>query len=488
MEGIITVSNKLNVLDLAFLSLEKHTTPVNVANLLIFEIPQNYNGNYTRDLMDKLEAQPAGAPFNLKLSSTNTARMPSWIEDENFDIHYHVRHSALPKPGTEKDLLELVSRLHSHLLDRGRPLWEFHLIEGLENKRFAIYMKMHHASIDGMGGIELMESILNLSPEHEVRAPWAGLPSKPKKQADEKQDFRIRTAHFTKKIGDRAKLLKDLSSIFIGQSLKTIGIKNNLAPAPFTAPKSMFNVPITGARRFAVKTISLSEIKAIGKQANATVNDMVLAMCAGALRHYMREKNQLPKKPLYASVPVSVRQVNRSGNQITYVAANLATDEPDTMTRLRKIGASTQQAKLEIEGLSPGAATGFAVLGQGLVAVMNQLNMTELLPPPANVTISNVPGPRAPLYFGDAKLVGTYPLSVLIDGQSLNITVVSYCDSIGFGLMACRDTIPDVNMLADYIEEALESIKAGIFLQNIMAEEALEKQSAPGSDTVNKQE
>ena len=158
------------------------------------------------------------------------------------------------------------------------------------------------------------------------------------------------------------------------------------------------------------------------------------------------------------------------------------------MTRLRKIGASTQQAKLEIEGLSPGAATGFAVLGQGLVAVMNQLNMTELLPPPANVTISNVPGPRAPLYFGDAKLVGTYPLSVLIDGQSLNITVVSYCDSIGFGLMACRDTIPDVNMLADYIEEALESIKAGIFLQNIMAEEALEKQSAPGSDTVNKQE
>lgn len=464
------MSTKLSALDLAFLSLEKQTTPVNVANLLIFEIPEGRSDTFMRELIDDLEKQAAGAPFNLKLSSTGTARMPSWVEDENFDIHYHVRHSALPKPGTEKDLMELVSRLHSRLLDRGRPLWEFHLIEGLENNRFAIYMKMHHASIDGMGGIELMETILKLAPEAQYVAPWTGLNKKKKPKSDEKVSLSERTAKITKKVGDRTRLLKDLSGLIWGTGLKSIGMKDNTAPAPFTAPKSMFNVPITGARRFAVKTISLSEIKAIGKEAGATVNDMVLAMCAGALRKYMREKEELPKKPLVASVPVSVRQVNRSGNQITYVAANLATDEPDTMTRLKKIGASTQNAKHEIEDLSPGAATSFAVVAQGLVAVLNQLNMTELLPPPANVTISNVPGPRAPLYFGDAKLVGTYPLSVLIDGQSLNITVVSYCDSIGFGLMACRDTIPDVNTLADYIEESLESIKAGLFLKKVMEE------------------
>ncbi|MBE1300679.1 MAG: wax ester/triacylglycerol synthase family O-acyltransferase [Alteromonadaceae bacterium] len=467
------MAHKLNALDLAFLSLEKQTTPVNVANLLIFEIPEGYEGNYPRDLIEKLEAQPAGAPFNLKLSSTNTARMPSWVEDDHFDIHYHVRHSALPKPGTEKDLMELVSRLHSRLLDRGRPLWEFHLIEGLEGNRFAIYMKMHHASIDGMGGIELMENILSLSADNAVKAPWVGLPPKPVKAEAEKKPISMRTADFTRKVGDRAKLLKDLSSLFWGQGLKTIGMRDNLAPAPFTAPKSMFNVPITGARRFAVKSMPLSEIKAIGKQAGATVNDIILAMCAGALRKYMTEKDALPKKSLIASVPVSVRQVNRTGNQITYVAANLATDEPDTMKRLQKIGASTTNAKYEIEDLSPGAATSFAVVAQGLVAVMNQLNMTELLPPPANVTISNVPGPRQPLYFGDAKLVGTYPLSVLIDGQSLNITVVSYCDTIGFGLMACRDTIPDVNHLADLIESALDGIKGGIFLENVMKEKGI---------------
>ena len=410
------MSQKLSALDLAFLSLEKQTTPVNVANLMIFDIPENYEGNYPRDLIEKLEAQPAGAPFNLKLSSTSTAKLPSWIEDDNFDIHYHVRHSALPKPGTEEDLMELVSRLHSRLLDRGRPLWEFHLIEGLENNRFAIYMKMHHASIDGMGGIELMEAILSPNDNQEVKAPWTGLNKTPRTKEKEKQALSERTAKLTRKIGDRAKLVKDLSSMFIGQGLKAVGVKDNLAPAVFTAPKSMFNVPITGARRFTVKTVSLSEIKAIGKEAGATVNDMVLAMCAGALRKYMTEKDALPKKPLIASVPVSVRQVNRTGNQITYVTANLATDEPDTMKRLQKIGASTQGAKHEIEDLSPGAATSFAVVAQGFVAVMNQLKMTELLPPPANVTISNVPGPRIPLYFGDAKLVGTYPLSVLIDG------------------------------------------------------------------------
>jgi diacylglycerol O-acyltransferase len=464
------LTRKLNALDLAFLSLEKQSTPVNIANLLIFEVPSGYTGNYARDVLEQLEAQPAAEPFNLKLSHTSAARMPSWIPDDNFDIHYHVRHSALPKPGNTRDLLELVSRLHGRLLDRGRPLWEFHLIEGLEDNRFAVYMKMHHASIDGMGGIELMENILTQSVTAQVTAPWAGVAKKSKTTVQLSQSLTDLSTQISRKVGDQAKLVKDLSSLFWNQGLKAIGIKNNLAPAPFTAPQSMFNVPITGARRFAVKNIALSEIKAIGKEAGATVNDMVLAMCATALRKYMREKGNLPKKPLIASVPVSVRQVHRSGNQITYVTANLATNEPDTMARLNKIEQSTSNAKQEIQDLSPTAVTGFAVVAQGLVAVMNQLNMTSALPPPANITISNVPGPREPLFFGDAKLTGTYPLSVLIDGQSLNITVVSYCDSIGFGLMACRDTIPDVDRLADYIEESLDAIKGGIFLKNLMQE------------------
>jgi diacylglycerol O-acyltransferase len=462
------MSNKLSALDLAFLALEKQTTPVNVASLAVFQIPENYEGNFTRDLLDKLEVQPAGPPFNQKLSNVSSAKLPSWVTDQHFDIHYHVRHSALPKPGKMTDLLELASRLHSRLLDRERPLWEFHLIEGLEGNKFALYMKMHHAAIDGMGGIELMEACLGLSATDVVRAPWVGINKSYKNHPQNSLSLGEKTAKFTAQVKGRANMVQDLSKIFLGQGLKVTGISKNTSPVPFTAPKSIFNVPITGARRFAIKSMSLSEVKAIGKQANATVNDMVLALCSGALRKYMLEKNALPKKSLIASVPVSVRQVNRTGNQITYVAADLATNEPDSMTRLAKIGASTKDAKEEIGAVSSDAATSFAVIAQGLVAVTNQLNMTNLLPPAANVTISNVPGPRQPLYFGQAKMEASYPLSVLIDGQSLNITVVSYCDSIDFGLMACRDTIADVAKIADYIDEAMDGIKGGIYMQGLL--------------------
>lgn len=465
------MSKKLNALDLAFLSLEKQSTPVNVASLTIFEIPKGYKGNFPRDLLAKLESQKAGPPFNQKLSSVHSAALPSWETDNEFDIHYHVRHSALPKPGKLADLLELASRLHSRLLDRERPLWEFHLIEGLENNQFAMYMKMHHAAIDGMGGIELMENCLSLAPGDEVKAPWAGMPVRPNSALSETPSLMQKTSKLVEKVGANSKMVQDLSKMFIGQGLKAVGIDKNTSPVPFSAPKSMFNVPITGSRRFAVKSLSLSEIKALGKQANATVNDIVLALCSGALRKYMIDKGALPKKSLIASVPVSVRQVNRSGNQITYVVANLATNESDTMNRLAMIGKSTQDAKKELVDVSANAATNFAVLAQGLVAVMNQLNISSFMPPAANITISNVPGPRAPLYFGQAKLTATYPLSVLIDGQSLNITVVSYCDSIGFGLMACRDTIPDVNIIADYIESAIEGIKGGIYLRDLMQEQ-----------------
>jgi len=462
------MSNKLSALDLAFLALEKQTTPVNVASLAIFQIPEGYDGNFPRDLLNKLEVQAPRPPFNQKLSNVSSAKLPSWITDELFDIHYHVRHSALPKPGRMTDLLELASRLHSRLLDRERPLWEFHLIEGLEGNRFALYMKMHHAAIDGMGGIELMEACLGLSATDEVRAPWVGKDKKSKTSSQNNLSLAEKTTNLAAQVKDSANMVQDLSKIFLGQGLKATGISKNKSPVPFTAPKSIFNVPITGARRFAAKTMSLSELKAIGKQANATVNDMVLALCSGALRKYMLEKNALPKKSLMASVPVSVRQVNRSGNQITYVAADLATNEPDSLTRLAKIGQSTRDAKKEIGAVSSDAATSFAVIAQGLVAVTNQLNMTNLLPPAANVTISNVPGPRQPLYFGQAKMEASFPLSVLIDGQSLNITVVSYCDSIDFGLMACRDTIADVEKIADYIDDALDGIKGGIYLQSLM--------------------
>ncbi|MDH3588844.1 MAG: wax ester/triacylglycerol synthase family O-acyltransferase [Gammaproteobacteria bacterium] len=456
------MGKSLNALDLAFFGLETQRTPVNVAALQIFEIPSGYRGNFVRDLLNSLAESTPGPPFNQKLGRLAGVPLPQWVTDEHFDLDYHVRHSALPEPGEMSDLLRLVSRLHALVMDRERPLWEFHVIEGLRNNRFAIYMKMHHAAIDGMGGVALLEACMSKTPDGKVCAPWHGMPEK-KTPDDSKTRGPAETlSRSTRGLLHQIKIMPDVGKLFASHGLKALGLKTAEAPVLFTAPKTLFNGPVSGARRFAVKSISLSAIKQLAKDAGATVNDIILAICSGALRRYLLDKDELPEKPLIANIPVSIQQINRSGNQITYVIANLATDQRMPMRRLATIHDSTMHAKAEVTEVSPSAATTFAVMAQGLVAVMNRFRIASLLPPPANVVISNVPGPRTPLYYAGARMLANYPLSVLVDGQALNITVVSYCDSVDFGLMACRDTVPDLECIAAYLGDAFEELTKAV--------------------------
>lgn len=452
------MGERLSALDLAFLGLETQRTPVNVAGLTILHIPTGHKGNFVRALLEELRQQPAGPPFDRRLDSITPLGPLQWVRDEHFDLDYHVRHSALPHPGRMEELLDLVSRLHSRVMDRERPLWEFHIIEGLRGRRFAIYMKMHHAAIDGMGGIQVLESCFTPDPQAPVRAPWAGLQGKPRRSY-RSPSLLSRLTLPMRGLASQARLGLELGELLLGQGMKGMGLKPADSPVPFTAPKSPFNVPVSGARRFAAASVSLREIKRLCREARASVNDIVLATCAGALRRYLLEKGALPERSLVATVPVSVRQINRPGNQITYVAARLGTDERDPHRRLEVISRSTIQAKREVMEVSPAAATSFAVLAQGLVALLNRLRISGLVPPPANVTISNVPGPRKTLYFGGAELLANYPLSVLIDGQALNITVMSYRDEVDFGIMACRDAVPDVDHLASLIGPAFDELQ-----------------------------
>lgn len=454
------MGTRLNALDLAFLGLETQRTPVNVAALQLLEPPAGYQGNFVRDLLSRMSKLPAGPPFNLKLSSTNLLAAPQWIVDKNFDLDYHVRHSALPQPGTMTDLLALASRLHSRVMDRERPLWELHVIEGLEDGRFAIYMKMHHAAIDGMGGIALLESCYSEDPDEPARAPWATMPAKRGRR--DSLGLVERAGKLVRGAASQAAVGADVGKLLLGHGMKTMGMRPDDSPVPFNAPKTLFNVPISGARRFCATSISLAEIKAVGKAAGATVNDMVLAICGGALRRYLLDKDALPEASLVATVPMSVRQINRTGNQITYVGAKLGTQHADPLEQLHEIGVSTAQAKQEVSDVTPEAATTFAVMAQGLVVVLNRFRLTDWVPPPANVTISNVPGPRKPLFLGGAMMQANYPLSVLVDGQALNITVMSYCDSVDFGVMACRDCVPDADVLTAHIGDAFDDLKTAI--------------------------
>ncbi len=447
------MANRLNALDMAFLALETQKTPVNVASLQILQAPKNHKGSFIRDLKDRLMKRKAGPPFNMRLGGSSLSPFSHWVVDEHFDLSYHVRHSALPKPGEMDDLLELVSRLHSRVLDRERPLWEFHLIEGLKHDRFAVYMKMHHAAIDGMGGIALLEACLGIEPDAKLRAPWEGMPAQEPGEKP-RRSKRGLLAGLTGPLQSTPDLVR-----LIGTHVeKGLGLQPAYSPVPFTAPRTIFNQHISGARRFAIRGMSLDAIKKLALAGGVTVNDVVLAICSGALRRYLIKHRALPERSLVATVPVSIRHINRSGNQITYVSAQLATDKSDPLKRLREIHRSTSQAKQEVADVNATAATAFAVMAQGLVAVLNRLHVASLVPPPANVVISNVPGPRQPRYFAGARLLANYPLSVLVDGQALNITVVSYCDSVDFGLMACRDTVPDVNDISDYIGDAFDEL------------------------------
>ncbi|MEM6575404.1 MAG: wax ester/triacylglycerol synthase family O-acyltransferase [Pseudomonadota bacterium] len=467
------MATRLNALDLAFLGLETQKTPVNVASLQIFEPPADYAGHFVRDLLANLQTLPPGPPFNLRLSSTSVLTAPSWVEDDHFDLNYHVRHSALPQPGSMADLLSLVSRLHSRVMDRERPLWEFHIIEGLEGGRFAIYMKMHHAAIDGMGGIALLEACLSTEPDAPLKAPWAGLATKSRGRRSSGSLLGL-PARLRRRLLGQAQMGIDLGKLLVGHGMKAVGLQPDDSPAPFTAPKTIFNVPVSGARKFGATSMPLHELKALGKATGATVNDIVLAICSGAIREYLREHKALPKRSLVASVPVSIRQINRSGNQITYVSARLATHRKTPLGRLADIGRSTRAAKKEVANVLPSASINFAVMAQGLVAVLNRLGATDLVPPPANVVISNVPGPRQLLYFAGAQLKAGYPLSVLVDGQALNITVLSYVDSVDFGVMACRDAVPDVDVLSRLLQKAFLELKAAAAANPVAEDPATE--------------
>jgi diacylglycerol O-acyltransferase len=449
------MARRLSPLDIAFLKMETPEAPSHVAGLQIFEIPKGYKGSFVADLKSKLSATTVGQPFNLRLGSRGLPfAMPAWVPDKNFDIDFHLRHSALPRPGRIEELMKLVSRLHGRLLDRSRPLWEMYLIEGLEGNRFALYTKIHHALVDGVGGMKMVEQSFSRSADDpDPKAPWMLEP--PTKAAKPK----LSRAESSKKLAQS--LIKPIGTL--PQAVKALAMPGKTEAAiAFKTSKTVFNGHITASRRFAIHSLPLTETKELGKVLGHTVNDMFLAICAGALKRYLDEKGMTPDLPLTATVPVSiqVKGEEKRGNQITYVAVNLCTNVGDPIARLKAIGRSAAAAKHDMGQLPRDAIKTLAVVAQSMAAMINQFRLSEYMPPPANLVLSNVPGPRDDLYFMGAKLIGYYPMSILMDGQALNITLCSHGDKLDFGILGCRSALPDLDRLGDLIGEAYQELQA----------------------------
>jgi WS/DGAT/MGAT family acyltransferase len=456
----------MSALDASWLFVDSPRTPMHVGVMAIFSLPEDAGPDFLQQLFRHLRRPASFAPpFNLKLKPPRIKMLsnrlvPSWQDDSNVDLDYHLRHSALPQPGGERELGVLISRLHSHPLDFARPLWECHIIEGLANNRFALYMKMHHSLVDGVGGMRMVSRLLSPDPDAlNLPPPWA-IGSGEKKRSARKagpswqqiaQEAK-RQLHYVPSVG---------KTLFEGWAEAIKGEHPELG-SPFRAPLSLLNGKIGAQRRFATQHYDLARIRSVAKRAKVTVNDIFLCMCAGAIRRYLSELGAMPDEPLTAGLPVSVRAAedSGSGNAISFIIANLHTQIADPVERLAAIRNSTQLAKQRFTKLPKQAVNTYTSLFMAPFMLQLISGLGGITRPMFNITISNVPGPDSVHYFNGAKLEQMYPVSLLSHGQALNITVVSYAGQFNVGYTGCRDTLPHVQRLAVYTGEALDELEA----------------------------
>jgi diacylglycerol O-acyltransferase len=453
-----------------FLMAENRRMPMHVGGLHLYSKPEGAGRNFVRDLYVELKESDDIAPLFLKhpYRSVRTGGQWVWVDDDQFDIEYHVRHSALPKPGRVRELLELCSRLHSTRLATERPLWEWHLIEGLRDGRVAMYAKLHHALVDGVSAMRLLQSILSSDPDRrDMPAPWENRPGRPREPREPTEPTGTNLGDLPGQAFQGALAIGAEAAGLPGALVKTLNrsVRNETSALALYAPRTILNQPITAARRFAAQDWPLDRLKAIGKATDTTLNDVVLAMCSGAMRTYLLELGALPDTTLISMVPVGLKakesQVASAsgGNAVGAVMVKLGTDLVDPADRLQAVHDSMADGKRALAQMTPLQILAMSALGQAPAILGPMLKMSGLVKPPYNLIISNVPGPRTTQYFNGMRLEGTYPLSIPIDGMALNITCNSYADQMAFGLTGCRRTVPHLQRLLLHLDAEVDALE-----------------------------
>lgn len=440
----------LHPIDFIFLSLEKRQQPMHVGGLFLFQIPDHAPASFIQDLVTDIRASKSipVPPFNNKLNGL------VWDEDEEFDLDHHFRHIALPQPGRIRELFTYISQEHSSLLDRAKPLWTCNLIEGIEGNRFALYFKIHHAMVDGVAGMRLVEKSLSHDPySKSIVPPWCVSTSHNKPVVSISRFKKLLTG-IQGQLSSTPRALYELSQTVI----KDIG-RNPYHVSSFQAPASILNQRVSASRRFAAQSFELARLKKIAHTLNVTLNDVILAICSGALREYLLAHHALPDKPLIAMIPASIRDDDSDlSNRITMILANLATNKETPLERLKIIHQSVLHAKQKFKRMNASQILNYSAFVYSAAG----LNILSGLMPQRqafNIVISNVPGPREPLYWNGAKLDALYPASVVFDGQALNITMTSYLDKLEVGLIACRDILPKMQSLLTYLENEIQKFE-----------------------------
>lgn len=449
----------LHPIDFIFLSLEKRQQPMHVGGLFLFQIPENAPASFIQNLVADIRNSKSIPipPFNNKLNGL------FWDEDEEFDLDHHFRHIALPQPGRILELLTYISQEHSSLIDRAKPLWTCHIIEGIEGNRFAMYFKIHHAMVDGIASMRLVEKSLSQDPNAKsIVPPWCveGPRAKRLKEPNVSRFKKIMNGVMGQ-LGSTPRVMYELSQTV----MKDMG-RNPDYVSSFQAPSSILNQRVSSSRRFAAQSFEFDRLRHISKSLGVTINDIVLAICSGALREYLLSQDALPKKPLIAMVPASVRDDDSSmSNRITMILANLGTHKEDPLERLAIVRRSVQNAKEKFKRMNSNQILNYSAFVYSAAG----LNIASGLLPKRqafNLVISNVPGPREPLYWNGARLDALYPASIILDGQALNITMTSYLDKLEVGLTACRNALPKMQNLLTHLEEEIQRFEAIVGIED----------------------
>ncbi len=485
---------QLSGLDASFLYMETPNTYGHVNGLSIYQRPSDdfepFEHVYQRfgDMVGNLEPMRrrlVDVPFGLD--------HPYWIDDPDFDLDYHVRHIGIAPPGADDQLGEQVARIVGRHMDRRRPLWEVYVIEGLADGRWAMLTKYHHATIDGAAGVIMLKILTDPTPDTEWTmepAVWHG-EEIPRDRDLLKQTVRTLIANPVKaarlqlkvvrqladaagidSVGSAAGQARDAIKSLVSSAGGTSESSSNESSVSFplsSAPRTPWNASVTPNRRFAMRGVSLANVKVLKDATGGTINDIVMAMCTGALREYLIRHDQLPDEPLRAMVPVSIRTGDEEdvwSNRVSAIVAELPTNCDDPIERVRLCREAMKQAKRQFE-LVPAEAMMEAtqitspVIAASAIRLVGRLKLADRMNSPVNVVISNVPGPREPLYFAGAKLDAYIPVSTISDGVGLNITVHSYEDRLDIGLISDRELVPDLWDLVDlHVDEIARLFEA----------------------------
>ncbi|HTU84483.1 MAG TPA: wax ester/triacylglycerol synthase family O-acyltransferase [Solirubrobacteraceae bacterium] len=478
---------QLTALDQQFLALEDSRNYGHVGSLSVLDPSTAPSGELTLPNLQNLIAErlPLVPPLRWRLTEVPfNLDYGYWIDDPDFDLEFHVREIALAPPGTDAQLAEQVARIYARPLDRSRPLWEIYLIHGLPRGRVGVMSKIHHAVIDGISGAEIMGALFDISPEGPESPPPADMPPADAKPNDLQMlargllgvpKYPLRVLRAAPRALPNLAEVQSFAAIpgvkatgrLIAGAQRALGVDTVVGRLDLEPPRTSFNGRVSAHRRYAFGQLSLDEVKAIKDHYGCTVNDVIVAICAGAVRRWLVEHDELPDEPLVAQIPVSVRREEEQGtygNRILLMTAPLHTEIEDPIARLEQTHESLSEMKerhraLPAELLQDANQFIPPALFSRAARLTFSLGASRASHPAWNLVVSNVPGPQVPLYQAGARMEAHYPISVITDGMGLNITVMSYCGNLNFGIVADREQVPDVWSLMGWAGDALEELR-----------------------------